>query len=193
MPRPILFASCLALAALPAIAETSKADLIGDWQTPVVEQASPDGSATAWTQATVLFAETEETLVFEIFADEERTVPLFTYRSSGPYRVADDPSPVAGAIALDLENDRSEVTLHQEIPDLVAALNMQDCPLEVGVAVEISQCVSGPPFSVGDCVDMDVVMIDEGGRRLRFGGETFDRCVTRPDELSEQAFFRMEG
>lgn len=174
-----------------AIAETTQADVVGTWQTPLTEQPSPDGSVSAWVQATVVFTEDRESLQLRAFADQDQTIPLFTYFSDGPYRSATDPTTVPGTVALDLQNDLSQVTLHQEVPGIVAALNLQDCPLVVGQAVEISDCVSGPPFNVGDCVDMDVVMIDEGGQRLRFGREDFDRCVTRPTALSERGFFKV--
>ncbi|MEL7098742.1 MAG: hypothetical protein AAGM84_07935 [Pseudomonadota bacterium] len=69
---------------------------------------------------------------------------------------------------------------------------MGDCPLEVGQAVDVSGCVSGPPFIVSDCVDLDIVMVDQDGQRLRYGGGDVDRCVTRPTEMSADEFFRVE-
>ena len=137
------------------------------------------------------FTEDRESLLLRAFADQDQAIPLFTYFSEGPYSPATSPATVPGALGVDLQNDLSEVTLHQDIPEIVAALNLQACPLAVGTAVEISGCADGPPFNVGDCIDMDVVMIDEGGSRLRFGCEDFDRCVTRPTALSETEFFKV--
>ena len=190
MIRSVLCSAAIAIAGT-ATADTTPSDVIGTWQTPLAEQPSPDGSESGWLQATVIFTQNRESLQLRAFADQDQTIPLFTYFSEGPYSPATGPTTVPGAVALDLQNDLSEVTLHQEVPGIVAALNLQDCPLVVGQAVEISDCVGGPPFNVGDCVDMDVVMIDEGGNRLRFGREDFDRCVTRPTALSERGFFKV--
>ena len=101
--------------------------------------------------------------------------------------------PVDGALAVDFVNDKSELTIFVDAPDLWRAINMQDCPLEIGTAVDITDCVSGPPFLVTDCVDMDFVLVDMGGDRLRFGDQTVNRCETRPSEPSAFPFFRVES
>ena len=41
-------------------------------------------------------------------------------------------------------NDVSRVENFVDSPEIWAALNMADCPLEIGVAVEVADCVSGP-------------------------------------------------
>jgi hypothetical protein len=68
---------------------------------------------------------------------------------------------------------------------------MADCPLQIGQAVEVSDCVTGPPFLASVCTDMDLVMVDQDGRRLRYGGGTVNRCETRPTEVGTDAFIKV--
>ena len=84
------------------------------------------------------------------------------------------------------------MAIHTDAPELWEAIGISGCPLAIGEAVEIRDCVSGPPFNVADCVDLDVVLVDEEGQRLRFGEAAVDRCTTRPTALSDQVFQRAE-
>ena len=60
-----------------------------------------------------------------------------------------------------------------------------------GQAVEISDCVDGPPFTVSDCMDLDIVMVDQDGQRLRYGGGNGNRCEIRPTEIDEISYFKV--
>ena len=100
---------------------------------------------------------------------------------------------IEGALALDLENATSEVTIFVDAPELWDSINLDKCPLAVGEAVSISGCVNGPPFQVADCVDLDLALVDEGGTRLRMGEAGTDRCAVRPDTVGETAFTRSDG
>ena len=185
-------AAALALT-FPALAETTADDLLGRWRTDLIEQPSPDGSASAWIRQSIAFTPEREAYSVEAFADPGATTPLFTYVSEGPYRVVSPHETIKDALAVDLTNETSEVTIHVDAPDLWAAIGLAQCPLEIGKAVEISECVSGPPFQVADCVDLDLALVDEGGSRLRMGEGSVDRCTTRPDEAADIAFFRTDG
>ncbi len=62
----------------------------------------------------------------------------------------------------------------------------------MGEAVDIASCMSGPPLKVAGFVDPDIVMVGEGGVRLRFGACDVDRCAGRPETPSEVAFRRVD-
>jgi len=189
-----LSAACLVTTAFiagTAYAETTPADVLGTWKTGVGEQPAPDGS-TSYLQVTTIFAEDTQDLIFEIYADPALEVPLFRYHSSGPWEAQGASMAVPGAMEVDMTNAFSRVEIFLDAPEIWAALNLGNCPLEIGQAVEIADCVSGPPFIVTDCMDMDLVMVDQDGQRLRYGGGDVNRCETRPTELSADMFFRVE-
>lgn len=187
-----LAVSCL----LAALAQAARAeidlpfDLIGTWQTPLVGETSPDGSQSAWLRQTATFTDSTEALTVEAFMDADGGRPTFTYASNGSYKVVGPSAVIDGAIDLELRKDRSHVTIFVDAPELWASIGLGACDLIVGTAVDISTCASGPPFGVTDCVDLDVVQVDDGGTRLRFGALGFDRCVERPTYLSDTAFMR---
>jgi hypothetical protein len=186
----IPLALALLAAALPAAAQTTIDDIQGRWQTGLTEQPAPDG--TAYIRQTIAFTATRETYRVEAYADAEGTAPLFTYASEGPYDVVGGYEAMDGALALDLQNETSKLTIHVDAPELWAALNLAACPLAVGKAVEITGCVAGPPFAVTDCVDLDLTLVDEGGTRLRMGEGGTDRCNERPQEASATPFSRVD-
>ena len=179
------------LTTAPVLAETTPDTVLGTWQTGVGEQPAPDGS-TAYLQATTTFTETAQDLIFEVYGDADLTVLLFRYHSSGPWLPQGASAAVPGALEVNMTNDFSRVEVFIDAPDFWAALNLVDCPLAISEAVEIKYCVDGPPFIVSDCVDMDLVMVDQGGRRLRYGGGDVDRCEFRPTAMSADAYFKIE-
>ncbi len=193
--KPLILSAAIVAGMLaqkgPAQSETLASNTLGTWTTPIGEQPMPDGSS-AYVRATTIFTETAQDLIFEAFADPDGQVPLMVYRSSGPWTDMGQSPDVAGAMAVNMTNDYSRVEIFVDAPEMWAAINLAECPLEVGVAVDITDCVSGPPFTVTDCVDLDIVMVDEDGQRLRFGGGDVDRCTTRPTTLSDIAFMRAE-
>jgi hypothetical protein len=184
-------ALCGLILAAPALAETTPANVLGTWQTGIGEQPAPDGS-TAYLRATTVFTDTEQDLIFEIFADPSLEMKLFEYHSSGPWDPQGPSDDIPEALAVNMVNDWSRVTIFVDAPELWAALNIGDCPLVIGEAVDVSDCISGPPFIVTDCVDLDVVMVNQDGQRLRYGGGDVDRCVTRPTEMSSDEFFKVD-
>ena len=174
-----------------AMADTSPADVIGTWQTEVVGRPAP-GGGTAYLRTMTAFTEDRQELVVSIYADPGLEVQLFEYSSGGPWEPQGPAEGVAGAMAVNMSNAYSLVTIFVDAPDLWAGIGLAECPLVIGEAVDITGCVNGPPFGVTDCVDLDIVVVDEDGRRLRYGGGDVDRCVVRPTELSPDAFFRVE-
>lgn len=184
-----LLTTCLM--ATPVLAETTPASVIGTWTTGVGEQPAPDGSV-AYIQVTTVFTEEFQDFIFAIFADDALQTPLFTYTSSGPWEPQGPSDAVPGALEVNMINDFSRVEIFVDAPELWSALNMGNCPLEIGRAVDVSDCVSGPPFIVTDCVDLDLVMIDQDAQRLRFGADGVDRCETRPDQIGTIAYFRAD-
>lgn len=185
-------ALCLTpLTAALAMADTTPDALIGTWRTEVAGRPTP-GGGTAYLRTMTAFTEDRQELVVSIYADPALEMQLFEYASGGPWEPQGPAEGVAGAIAVNLTNDYSLVTIFVDAPDLWAGIGLADCPLVIGAAVDIAGCVNGPPFGVTDCVDLDIVMVDEDGRRLRYGGGDVDRCVVRPTELSPDAFFRID-
>ncbi|WP_308917835.1 hypothetical protein [Jannaschia sp. LMIT008] len=189
-----LVAAAITLAATtgPSLSDTTVSDLVGTWTTPLSEQQALGGGASAFLRQVVVFTPVRQDLRAEVFADPDGEVPLFTYASSGPYEPVGPSEVVDGALNLELVNDRSEVTIFVEAPDLMAAVGMAECDLVLGEAVDVSSCISGPPFLVTDCVDLDLVLVDEGGSRLRFGDQSVDRCETRPTALDATEFRKAE-
>lgn len=163
-------------------------DVIGAWIAENVQEAAAPGGATAYLRNSVTFTPDLETLKVEAFADRDLKQRLFTYESSGPYRLLAPSRSVPGAVEADLTNNASLVTIHVDAPDIWKAINLGGCPLAVGKAVEISGCVSGPPFNTSKCVDMDLVHVESN--RLRFGDQRVDRCKTRPVELDRTVYIR---
>lgn len=174
-----------------AMAETSPTDVLGNWQTEVSARPAPDGG-TAYLRTTTSFTEEKQELTVSVYADAALEMKLFEYFSGGPWEPQGPADGAAGAMAVNMTNDFSLVTIFVDAPELWNAINLADCPLAIGEAVEISGCVSGPPFIVTDCIDLDIVMVDQDGQRLRYGGGDVDRCVVRPTEMSADAFFRVE-
>lgn len=111
---------------------------------------------------------------------------MFTYASSGPYRLDGPSDDVPGAWNLDAENDRSTVTIFQDAPDIWRALNLGACQLQIGVAVDVAGCIAGPPFNAAQCVELDPVAV-EGGT-LRLGARDTDRCAVRPTSLGQSVY-----
>ncbi len=182
----------VAVSASPALTDTARNDLIGTWQTPLSEQQAPGGGPSAFLRQTVIFTDTVQDIRAEVFADAGGTVPIFTYASSGPYVAVGASQVIEGALNLELVNETSEVTIFVDAPDLMAAVGMGDCPLVVGKAVDVTDCISGPPFLVTDCTDLDLVLVDQDKSRLRFGDQSVDRCISRPTELDATAFLKSD-
>lgn len=190
--------SAIVMSAPPATAQAEDAALseirkavLGRWVASTLQEArTPDGSATAYLQLSVTFTAEIETLQVAAFNDREMRQPLFTYNSAGPYRFRSQSAVVAGAFEADLENTSSLFTIHVDAPPIWRALNLGTCPLVVGQAVEISGCVSGPPFNTSNCVDMDLIHVE--GDRLRFGDQRVDRCRERPQTLDRTIFIRAQ-
>jgi hypothetical protein len=190
--RPFLSALFLTpLAATIAMAETSPTDVLGKWQTEVSARPAP-GGGTAYLRTTTSFTEEKQELIVSVYADAGLEMKLFEYHSGGPWESQGPADGAAGAMAVNMTNDFSLVTIFVNAPELWAAINLAACPLAIGEAVDISGCVTGPPFIVTDCIDLDIVMVDQDGRRLRYGGGDVDRCVVRPTEMSADEFFRVE-
>lgn len=190
--RTVAVALCLPpLTAAFAMADTSPADVIGTWQTEVEPRPTPDGG-TAYLRTMTAFTEQMQELVVSIYADPSLDMQLFEYSSGGPWDPQGPAGGVTGAMAVNMTNAYSLVTIFVDAPDLWAGIGLGECPLVIGEAVEITDCVNGPPFLVTDCIDLDIVMVDLDGRRLRYGGGDVDRCMVRPTELSTDEFFRME-
>lgn len=184
------------LCALPvsaglAMADTTPADVMGTWQTEAKEQPAADGRMTYMTMSTT-FTEDKQELIVSVYADPERQIKLFEYSSGGPWEQQGPAEGVDGAMAINLTNDYSLATIFVDAPDLWASVSLAECPMTVGEAVDITTCANGPPFMVTNCIDKDIVLVDEGGQRLRYGGGGVDRCVERPVELSTDVFMRVE-
>ena len=176
----------LALLAVPLAtwAETAPPAIRGAWITPLAEQTV--SGTTAHVRERLVFAEATNTISIEVFVDTNERVPLFTYASSGPYRLGSPSPAVPGAWMLDAENEVSTVTIFQNAPEVWQALNLGTCPLRIGVAVEITDCVAGPPFNAAQCVELDLVSVADG--MLRLGARDTDRCLQRPTRLGETVY-----
>ncbi|MEL7098743.1 MAG: hypothetical protein AAGM84_07940 [Pseudomonadota bacterium] len=118
MKRAILSTVALCLATTtPAFAETTPTDVLGTWQTEIGEQKAPDGS-TAYLRATTVFTEDAQDLVFEIYADPDLQMKLFEYHSSGPWDPQGPSDAIPDAMAVNMTNDFSNVTIYVDAPAL---------------------------------------------------------------------------
>jgi hypothetical protein len=162
--------------------------LLGTWVTAPVPFDLPGGQA--FVRRTATFWPDRERLVVEAFADEAMTQPLLTYDSEGPIEVVGPWDNIPGAFAAELQNERSEVTVFADLPQMWATVNLGNCPLAVNTAVDITTCASGPPFQVTDCTDLEVIFISEDNARLQLSGGDGNRCEKRPEVLSELVFTR---
>ncbi|MFY8107087.1 MAG: hypothetical protein ACOVKO_09230 [Elstera sp.] len=184
------------LACAPSVSAQTPADvnaavrsLVGTWQTVPRETPSP-GGAKAFVRQTLQFTETRERVKVEAFADAALTQKLFTYDSEGPYSITGPWPAIPGAFAADLRNDRSEMTIMVDAPEIWASINMASCPLKIGVAVDITDCVKGPPFQVTKCVDLDLVHFSNDYKHLQMGAGDVNRCEERPKKLNPVVFIR---
>jgi hypothetical protein len=161
--------------------------LRGSWQTKLAPVSGPNG-ASAYMRQRVFFTEWTEELRAEVFFDAAGQKPFFTYRSIGPYEIPGSVKEVPGAFEFDATNDSATITLHVAAPALVKALGFDDCKLQVGRAVDVSNGCASPPFTDAGCVDHDILAIIDG--KLRFGAPGTDRCKEsgRPDKLGPAAF-----
>lgn len=165
-------------------AQTQFPNIRGAWVTPLAQQSV--SGATAYVRERLVFAEVTNTISIEVFVDDEGKIPLFTYSSIGPYRLGDASPTTPGAWLLDAENERSTVTIYRQAPEIWQALNLGGCPLKIGVAVAIADCVAGPPFNAARCVELDLVAVEDG--QLRLGARDTDRCKERPTTLGKTVY-----
>ena len=161
-------------------------DIGGAWTTPLALQEA--AGASAYVRERLVFGDDTNTISIEVFTDAEGKMPLFTYSSSGPYKVGNASSIVSEAFLLDAQNETSSVTIYQDAPQIWQTLNLGACDLKVGTAVEISDCVAGPPFNAARCTELDLVSIQ--GNELRLGSRNTDRCKDRPSSLGETVYTR---
>jgi hypothetical protein len=172
--------------------ENLRRQVIGTWIGQNIQEAkSPDGSQSAFLRNSVVFTPDSEILRVEAFSDRDLKQPLFTYESKGPYHLLQASPVIPGAIEANLKNESSLFTAHRDAPQIWKSINLGGCPLVVGTAVEISGCVSGPPFNTSGCVDQDLIHVD--GNRLRFGDQQVDRCKQRPTTLDRAIYVRQGG
>lgn len=195
--RAFFFAPAPILAALiwPTLAFASNAveklqrQVVGTWVAQNIQEAkSPDGSQSAFLRNSVVFTRGNETLRVEAFVDRDLKQPLFTYESTGPYKLLQASTVIPGAIEANLSNDTSLFTAHLQAPEIWKSINLDGCPLVVGKAIEISGCASGPPFNTSSCVDQDLIHVEDN--RLRFGDQRVDRCKQRPTTLDRTVYIR---
>lgn len=142
---------------------TDPQSLSGTSAPPVTSQPSPDRAQSAWLRQTVIFEATTESVLTEAFHDAEVQQPMFTYSGTGPYRVIGPSGAIDGALDPKLENTRSAMTIFVDAPEIRASIGMAACPLSIGAAVDMPDCVSGPPFSVTRWADLFVAMVDQDG------------------------------
>lgn len=184
------------LSACPSFAQVAAREpdavaalLVGTWKTGAMPTPAP-GGLTAYVVQTLLWTEETESLIVTAYADEALTLPIFTYEFIGPYQVRSISKIVPEAFDVDLNNDRSVMTVAMDAPEIWKFLNLQACPLEIGKAIDISTCSSGPPFEVSNCTDMDLVQLDPAGTTLRMGAPGTDRCIARPGLLGSITYIR---
>ena len=182
----VLFA--LLVSPQSAVAQTLPDSVLGVWLTPIAEQTAAPGGPSAFVRERIEFGPSSNVLKLEALADIEAQIPVFTYESSGPYKTLGPSESVEGALLLNAENETSTVTIFQDVPEIWSALNLAACPLEIGVAVAIAECVSGPPLNSARCTELDLVQVN--GNELRLGARDTDRCVTRPTALGDTIYFR---
>jgi hypothetical protein len=168
-------------------------DLEGRWElTQAVEVASPAG--TVYRRETVTFGRDRNTVEAKFYADPELTQLLFVYASDGPFTLTGPSSLGKHAYEVRLTNDSQTLELAADAPELLAAVGWDDCGLEVGVAVDVTNGCASPPLPPADCVERDVWQIveRENGTFLRWGDTSIDRCVEAPTSFDPIELVRVD-
>lgn len=196
---PLNLPCAIGLAALGVVAapaaraqDDGREALIGTYASAPQAQPAP-GGGTAWVTGRFTFDGTRNTVTVAAFADEALTVPLFTYTSDGTVDVEGRSDAFDRAWNVISRNETSTVEVFVDAPDLWAGLGLGACPLSVGEAVEISDCVAGGPFHIAGCAEFDVLWLSHDRSAFRTGGGETDRCVERPTELGAIDFRRVNG
>lgn len=143
-------------------------ELIGQWQS----QASEFDEATQnYGFRTLEITADRWSIVVERFADEARTMPLFTLELTGPYEITGASEVLAGAYNGTFFFDEKHFTPHVD----PALLGLGDCGLSVEVRSDITDLECAWLESVEHCpADYDLVSIE--GNVLFPGQRTADMC-----------------
>jgi hypothetical protein len=168
-------------------------DLEGRWElTRAAEVVSPAGSV--YRRETVTFGRDRNVVEAEFYADPELTQLLFVYVSEGPFTIVGPSELAEDAFEVRLTNDTQALELAADVPELLAAVGWDDCSLEVGVAVDVTNGCASPPLPPADCVERDVWQIvdRDDGTYLRWGDTSIDRCVEAPTRFDPIELVRIE-
>jgi hypothetical protein len=163
--------------------DDGRAALVGTYVSAAQPIPAP-GGGTAWVTGRFTFDGTQNTVTVTAFADETLSQPLLRYASIGTVEIEGRSDVFDRAWNVKSSNDASTVEIFVDAPDLWAGLGLAECPLVVGVAAEISDCVAGGPFHIAACTETDVLWLSADGTQFRTGGGDTDRCIARPTELS---------
>jgi hypothetical protein len=143
---------------------------------------APYAYGKAWGKRVFAFDKGKWTLVFTLGLDPELKAQVFTFRTSGTYKVLDKSKVVANAYNAVFYEAKKWVTLKTGDQQLIQAFGFVPCNLEKDVEKDISStgCAAWP--SVADCPgDYDLLSLDKEGR-LYFGERPADNNMCMPEK-----------
>jgi hypothetical protein len=152
-----------------------RADLKGNWQSPVIETIeNPDGSF-MFIKREAIFVDDNWDIFIRAFLDEDGKTPLFTIHAKGNYILGEESSDVSGAIAVDFNNRGRYVTAHQSsLVDMLNETSPFDGEWMINLEHDVSSkgCVLVP--SIETCpVEYDIIKVQED--EIYFGDFTTEQ------------------
>ena len=139
--------------------QTPAVDIQGQWQSeqPEGAEAGPFG----WREFTI--TEKEWEVSFTMYADKEKTMPVFTFRAVGPYEIQDKSATVEGAFNAIFRFAKKFVTLKTDNADVIKNLGFDACGLTKDAEQDISETGCSFLTSVAACgQEYDLVKIADG-------------------------------
>jgi hypothetical protein len=170
----------------PGSRSGSPPDLTGVWRTKVYFQD-------AWVDLIWVIGHRHAWHVVTAYADEELTVPLLRWDIVRLYDLEGPSEQFPDAHDLRWTDLSSTLVAYVDDPELLAAVQVDDCDLVPGEVRDTSTDDCGAPlFPFRTCQLMDFVEIADD--RMTFGDpQQGDRCVMRPTRYEAWSFSRMAG
>lgn len=134
-------------------------DIQGHWQS---EQPEASGTGTfGWREFNI--SEKEWEVIFTMYLDKEKTLPVFTFRAVGTYEIQDKSAAVEGASNAIFHFTKKFVTLQTDNAEAIKNFGFDACGLTKGVEKEISEAGCSFLTSVKACgQEYDLTKIADG-------------------------------
>lgn len=150
--------------------------IVGQWQSEAIEDLG--NGAFGWREFTI--SEKEWEIVFTLYFDKEKTMPVFTFRAVGPYEIQGKSGNVEGAYNAIFRFAKKYVTLKTDNQEVIANFGFSACNLEKDQEKDISEAGCSFLVSVDTCAqEYDLVKID--GDTLSLGARPADGNMCTED------------